>query len=186
VCATDRDVSRHEPSRERAEALLTRLRADYGAFDVVDKTWREAPADYDAFRERVDAGGGWGAGVWLTDDDGRVLLVRNEGEDGWGDPGGKVEPDESVEAAAVRETREEASVECELTGVNEVHLVEVRDETDPDRPGLVTPIVVFDGHYAGGDPRPRDGEIADVAWFASSPDAVLYDEVATRRYPASE
>lgn len=179
-------MSLHEPSRERAEALLTRLREDYGAFDVVEKTWQEKPGDYDAMRETVVAGGGAGAGVWLTDDAGRVLLVRNEGDDGWGDPGGKVEPDESVEAAAVRETREEAGVDCELDDVNEVHLVEVRDESDPDRPALVTPIVVFDGDYAGGDPRSRDGEIAEVAWFESPPDAVLYDEVATRRYPASE
>jgi ADP-ribose pyrophosphatase YjhB (NUDIX family) len=179
-------MSLHEPSRERAEALLTRLREDYDEFPVVEKTWHEASEDYDAARERVNAGAGGGAGVWLTDDDGRVLLVRNEGDDGWGDPGGKVEPGESVEAGARRETREEAGVECELAGVNEVHLVEVRDETDPERPALVTPIVVFDGEYAGGDPRPRDGEIAAVAWFESPPEDVLYDEVATRRYPASE
>lgn len=178
-------VSVYEPSREHTEALLSRLREDYGEIPVAEKTWSESPADYEAVRESVDAGAGAGAGVWLTDDDGRVLLVRNEGDEGWGDPGGKVEPGESVEAAAKRETREEAGVECELAGVNDVHLVRVRDESAPDRPAVVTPIVVFDGTYAGGDPEPRAGEIAEVGWFDAPPETVLYDEVATRRYPAS-
>jgi ADP-ribose pyrophosphatase YjhB (NUDIX family) len=174
------------PDIDRVAALLDRLRTEYGDVQVVEKTWTVAPEAYERTRERIAAGGGDGAGIWLTNDDGEVLLVRNEGDEGWGDPGGKVEPDESVEAGAKRETREEAGVEAEITGVNEVHDVAVRDESALARPALHTPIVVFDGEYVAGDPRPRDGEIAAVGWFASPPERVLYDEVATRRYPASE
>ncbi len=191
-----------DPSgRDRIDALLARLEREYGEVPIVEKTWHVEPDVYDQHRERIDAGTDGGAGIWLTNDDGEVLLVRNEGDEGWGDPGGKVEGDESFEAGAKRETREEAGVEAEITGVCEVHLIEMRDETDPDRrrttsdgaattgldrQGLVTPIVVFEGEYAGGTPRARDGEIAAVEWFDAPPETVLYEEAATRPYPASE
>lgn len=187
--------------RDRIASLLDRLGHEYGDVPVVEKTWQVSPAAYERHRDRIDAGTDGGAGLWLTDDDGRVLLVRNEGDEGWGDPGGKVEGDESFEAAAKRETREETGVEGAITGLCEVHLIEMRDETEPDpprttadeaggtglgRPGLVTPIVVFRAEYVAGDPRPREGEIAAVEWFAAPPETVLYEEVATRAYPAAE
>jgi ADP-ribose pyrophosphatase YjhB (NUDIX family) len=169
---------------DRFASLCDRLEDDYGAVPIVEKTWRVEPASYDRVRERLRADAAGGAGIWLTNDAGEVLLVRNVGEDGWGDPGGKMEPGESVEAAALRETREETGVEAEITGLNDVHRVAVDDGSDPDRPALVTAIVVFDGRYVGGDVRPRDGEIAAAEWFRSPPETVLYEEVRTRRYPA--
>jgi 8-oxo-dGTP diphosphatase len=169
---------------DRFDSLCDRLADDYGSVAVVEKTWRVDPESYDRFRERLRADAAGGAGIWLTNDAGEVLLVRNAGDDGWGDPGGKVEAGESFEAAAKRETREETGVEAELTGLNDVHRVAVRDAADPDRPAVIDPIVVFDGRYVGGEPRPRDGEIAAVEWFRSPPETVLYEEVRTREYPA--
>ncbi len=178
----------HESShgRDRIASLLDRLDREYGDVPIVEKTWRVSPAAYEHHRDRIDAGTDGGAGLWLTDDEGRVLLVRNEGDEGWADPGGKVEGEESFEAAAKRETREETGVEGAITGLCEVHLIEMRDETDPNRPRPVTPIVVFRAEYVAGDPRPREGEIAAVDWFAAPPETVLYEEVATRAYPAGE
>lgn len=169
---------------DRFASLCDRLEDDYGAVPVVEKTWDVESASYDRFRERLRADAAGGAGIWLTNDAGEVLLVRNAGDDGWGDPGGKMEAGESVEDVALRETREETGVEAEITGLNHVHRVAVRDASAPDRPALVTAIVVFDGRQVGGDPRPRDGEIAAVEWFRSPPETVLYEEVRTRRYPA--
>jgi 8-oxo-dGTP diphosphatase len=169
---------------DRFASLCDRLEADYGSVPVVEKTWRVESDSYERFRERHRAGAAGGAGIWLTNDAGEVLLVRNAGDDGWGDPGGKLEAGESVEEAAKRETREETGVAAEITGLNDVHRVAVHDAADPDRPAVIDPIVVFDGRYVGGEPRPRDGEIAAVAWFRSPPEAVLYEEVRTRRYPA--
>jgi len=169
---------------DRFESLRDRLEDDYGTVPVVEKRWHVDPASYDRVRERLRAGASGGAGIWLRNGAGEVLLVRNEGDDGWGDPGGKVEHGESFETAASRETREETGVEAEITGLNDVHRVAVRDETDPDRPAVIAPIVAFDGRHVGGDPRPRDGEIAAVEWFDSPPETVLYEEVRTRRYPA--
>ncbi|ELZ85945.1 NUDIX hydrolase [Haloferax elongans ATCC BAA-1513] len=170
---------------QAVEALRNKLRREYGAFEVVEKTWTHSPSQYETVLERAENGGLGGAGVWLTNDAGEVLLVRNEGDDGWCDPGGKVEPGESYEVAARRETREEAGVECELTGVREVHVIENRC-SEADHPSVFEAIVIFDGVYTGGDPRARPGEIAEVGWFERSPSSVLYDEVATRPYPASK
>ena len=48
-----------------------------------------------------------GAGVLLSDDAGRVLLVEPTYKDDWEIPGGGVEADESPYTAAVRELKEE-------------------------------------------------------------------------------
>ena len=173
-------------SRERVNEWLADMRERYGAFERAEKRWELAPGGYEASRDRIVDGANGGAGIWATDDDGRVLLARNEGDEGWADPGGKRERDESFEAAARREVREETGVDCEITGLREVHVLELADETDSGRPTLASLIAVFDGVRVGGTPRPREGEIAEVGWFERCPDAVLYPEVADRPIPASE
>lgn len=49
--------------------------------------------------------------------DGRFLLVEECCSQGWWLPGGRVDPGETFQEAAIRETVEEAGVEAELTGV---------------------------------------------------------------------
>ena len=51
------------------------------------------------------------AGVVITDDDGRVLLVEPTYKPHWEVPGGTVEDNESPRAAAVREIREELGLD---------------------------------------------------------------------------
>jgi hypothetical protein len=83
-----------ESTRETVDSWIAALEARYDGFDVVEKTWDHAPADYRQFLEQARDGTLGGAGVWVTDD-GAVLSVRNEGDDGWGEPGGKREDGES-------------------------------------------------------------------------------------------
>ncbi|WP_312909627.1 NUDIX hydrolase [Natronosalvus caseinilyticus] len=170
-----------ERTRSRVESSIADLRGEYGEFDTVDKTWEHALDQYRRLRGRAEEGALGGAGVWLTNVDGAVLLVRNEGDEGWGDPGGKREAEETYREAGRRELREETGVECELTGVLEVHVIEHRP-IDADYPPIYDLIVIFAGEYAGGELRARDGEIADVGWFSEPPSTVLYDEVATRAF----
>ena len=183
-----------ERSRRRVRDALDRLGSEYGDFEVVEKTWHHPPTGYRRVRERFEAGTVGGAGIWVTDDEGRVLLVRHEGESAWSDPGGKQEPGESLEAAARRETREEAGVEAAIRGIRQAHLVEIRDdegarkrESEPaDRPSIHRLIVIFDGEYLSGEPRPREGEIAEVRWRRERPDDLLYDELAEFPIPAAK
>lgn len=190
-----------ERSRRRVAAALDRLEADYGEFERVEKTWVRSADAYDRFRERFEAGTLGGAGCWTTDGDGRVLLVRNEADAGWSDPGGKQEPDETLEEAARRETREEAGVAVEIAGVRQAHRIEVRDArgdsrasleavsgatASGDRPPLHRLIVVFDADYVSGEVEPREGEIAAVRWWSERPDELLYPELAEFPIPAAE
>lgn len=66
-----------------------------------------------AFREPLPVG--QTASVLLTYGDGRVLLVRHGyGLRRWSLPGGVVEPGETPQQTAVRETREEIGVKVEI------------------------------------------------------------------------
>jgi 8-oxo-dGTP diphosphatase len=57
------------------------------------------------------------AGCVILDDYGRILLMHRSTEDlsQWELPGGKVDSDETAEAAAVREIKEELGVDVRLT-----------------------------------------------------------------------
>jgi ADP-ribose pyrophosphatase YjhB (NUDIX family) len=175
-------------SRERAVGLRERLRGTYGDFREVGIEEQRDPEAYDRLRRRATEGAIGAVGAWITDDDGRVLLVHErdrEGvEPGWTDPGGAVEPGESFEAAARREVREEAGVEVALTGVLELLWIEHRDRTAPGRAPVVAPTPIFEADHAGGEPRPQPGETDDVAWFASAPESVRYPVVRERPFPA--
>ncbi len=103
--------------------------------------------------------------------DGRVLAARRTG-DGWELPGGKVEPGETPEQAAVREIAEELGCGVAITGWLEPAAgaeVEIR-------PGLV--LRVATAVLVDGEPVPRPGEhdavrwlgrdeLDDVAWLAA-------------------
>lgn len=100
----------------------------------------------------------------------RVALVRRTYADGWVSPGGVVERDEPLPAAAVRETEEETGLTVELTGLCYTRLVEHRYA---DGGSLPVPMAVFAARATGGslDDRPArrlpDGrpELAAVDWF---------------------
>ncbi len=61
---------------------------------------------------------------------GEEFLLVEEGPDvsGWYFPAGRVEPGETIPEAAIREIREEAGVEAELTGIYRVQYTPLRDD----------------------------------------------------------
>jgi ADP-ribose pyrophosphatase YjhB (NUDIX family) len=55
--------------------------------------------------------------VVVTNDARELLLIRRSDNDNWAVPGGAVDLGESLTEAAVRETREESGIDCEITGL---------------------------------------------------------------------
>lgn len=104
--------------------------------------------------------------VLPRDEKGRVLLVLQADRGQWGTIGGAVEPDESPRQTAVREAREEAGVEVELTGILAVVGGPRYRITYPngDRTAYVS--TVYAARVTAGEPAPDHDETSDVAWVA--------------------
>ena len=97
-----------------------------------------------------------GANLLVTDDAGRILVVRpTYMGPGWMLPGGRVERGETPHAAAARETREETGLEVV---VERLLLVDAHQSRDVS--------FIFAGRAVGGDLEPQLGEIAEVGWLA--------------------
>jgi ADP-ribose pyrophosphatase YjhB (NUDIX family) len=102
--------------------------------------------------------------VAVSDDDGRLLLIRRTDNDNWALPGGAMDCGETMADAAIRETREETGIDCEITGLvgvytNPRHVIlytsngEVRQECS----------FVFKARPTGGEPTPSS-ESSEVRW----------------------
>ncbi len=101
------------------------------------------------------------------DGDGRLLLVRQADSGQWGTIGGAIELDESPADAARRESREEASIEVELTGIIDcVGGPNFRMQVaNGDQVAYVS--IVYDARVKSGVPAPDSDETLEVAWFTS-------------------
>jgi ADP-ribose pyrophosphatase YjhB (NUDIX family) len=55
--------------------------------------------------------------VVVTNDNGEILLIKRSDNDNWALPGGAIDIGESMTQAAVRETKEETGIDCEITGL---------------------------------------------------------------------
>jgi len=94
----------------------------------------------------------------LLERDGQVLLLRlNYGPRSgrWSLPGGLVENDETLEAAAIRETREESGFEVALDGLLATWM----------RPGFPILVVTYRAHITGGELRIAPDEASEAAFF---------------------
>ena len=102
-----------------------------------------------------------------ADDGVEVLLAARRtrsGELAWGLAKGGIEPDESLEGAAIREVHEETGIEAEIeTSLGESRYFYVWDGV------RVRKVVNFFLMRArGGDVDDRDDEMEDVRWFPLS------------------
>lgn len=176
----------HERSRRRVQATIDRLEADYGPFDVREDRYEVPTARYESIRDRFEAGSVGYAGVWVTNDDGEVLLIDEAGREGWSEPTGKHRPDERLEETALREVREETGVVCEITGVALAHVVEMVDAGNPDRPSIVQLVLAFAGEYLDGTPEPGEEKIRQVRWWREHPETLVYEGLRDVKISAAE
>jgi ADP-ribose pyrophosphatase YjhB (NUDIX family) len=104
--------------------------------------------------------------VVVTNSAGEVLLIRRSDNDNWAVPGGAIDLGESMAQAAVRETREETGIDCEVTGLVGIY-------TDPRHVMLYTSngearqefSIVLTARATGGQPTPSS-ETSEVRWAA--------------------
>jgi 8-oxo-dGTP diphosphatase len=102
--------------------------------------------------------------------DGKVLVAtrtKPPAEGAWSLPGGRLEPGETLEAAALRELHEEVGARARIIGFN-CHVESIGRHADGT---LAHHFVVasFVGIWTGGEPMPGP-EAGDVRWIA--PDAL--------------
>lgn len=104
--------------------------------------------------------------VVLTDDDGRVLLLKRRPDDrsfvGWGFPGGKLDQDESIPDAAIRELYEETGLVIQDCIFPRSPMITVNDKRK--RVYMISPAYA---RYDEGTVTLSD-EHVDYAWLKSS------------------
>lgn len=175
-------------SRRAIDERIAGLREKFGDFPLYDVTRVNDPEFFEEGCEFFEAGGRGGAGARVTDDDGRVLLIRHpETPDQWSLPGGGHEPGESFVETAQREVWEETGVDCDVTGVWAATRKRYVHAEEPARRGYLLS-VFFTATQSGGDaglyPERWDDdgeEVLAVDWFSEPPSnaaAVVSDPVA--------
>lgn len=106
--------------------------------------------------------------VVVVNEAGEILMIRRSDNDNWAVPGGAIDLGESVNQAAVRETREESGIECEITGIVGIY-------SDPKHVILYTSngevrqefSIVLTGRPLSGQPTPSS-ESSEVHWVPVS------------------
>jgi 8-oxo-dGTP diphosphatase len=104
-------------------------------------------------------------GVVVQDEQGRVLLMRRNGEGTWGLPGGGVEAGETWEQAARRECREETGWDIALHGLLGIYsdpATQVHHYPDGRVVHCVGAVFLGSPLSLAGTP---DGEAAELGWF---------------------
>jgi 8-oxo-dGTP pyrophosphatase MutT (NUDIX family) len=108
------------------------------------------------------------ANVIVANDRGEILMIRRTDNGNWVVPGGGMDLGESIIDAAIRETREETGIRCEITGLvgiytNPRHVIrytsndEVRQECS----------IVFTARPLGGQLRPSN-ESSMPQWMSAA------------------
>ncbi len=101
------------------------------------------------------------ADIFIFDDDLNFILIKRKNDpfkDCWAIPGGFVEYGESVETAAIREAKEETSIDVEL-----IDLVNVYSKPDRDPRGhTITVAYTARGNF---DEKKADSDASDISIF---------------------
>ncbi|EHQ8971370.1 NUDIX domain-containing protein [Escherichia coli] len=112
------------------------------------------------------------AAAIITDEKGRLLLVRKRGTVYFMQPGGKIEPVEDAQSALIRELREELNLDLlpeELTPIGEF------TEIAANEPGHMLHACMFSTEKCINEVQPA-AEIEEILWL--SPSDVSFKQLA--------
>ena len=161
-------------TREAVRTELERLVDHYGEVEVDRQTVTNEPALFEQGRQLAEDGWLGDAGVWVTDGEGRVLLIRHEGApDTWGTPGGGHDPatDDGLDATALRALTGQTGVEADLDSLDYVRWQTVVNDADAeDRLHMLS--VEFEGTAVSTEITDSEDEhgILAAAWFQNLPE----------------
>ena len=96
--------------------------------------------------------------------DGKILLIKRAHEPSqgmWAVPGGSVQPGETLQAAAERETREETGLI--IKAKEPIHVFDLIEREDADRLRFHYIIIDLAADYIGGRPRAGDDAL-EARW----------------------
>ena len=112
-----------------------------------------------------------GSVVILRDKDGRILLQKRTHPKGrWGLPGGLMELGESCEETAVREVREETSLETDIDSLKLFGVYSGKDYFCTGETGdeWYVVVIAYTCNKFSGEPKISDGESEELRWFKPS------------------
>lgn len=122
-----------------------------------------------------------GAGVFLFDENNRLLIVKPNYKEGWSIPGGAVDANESPKEAAIRETKEEVGLE-----VNNLSLICVHYKRSEDARKESIRFIFYGGILSGDEIRKivlEKDELDDFRFFEASGSSSLLGKNLQRRLP---
>lgn len=179
-------------NRGTVERRRERLLGEYDDVHVQEIAHEMDAEEYRDFREKAREGYTGGGYAWVVrepgqaaaltesmpdelDEDRRVLMILGRGGNRWGLAGGGREDGETYEEAAVREVREETSVECAVT---DLFLLRDLTLTASDRNGAVHTLwAFFDAAYVDDHVAIQPGELNGAAWFGDPPERMHPENV---------
>ena len=102
--------------------------------------------------------------VVVVNDAGDILMIQRSDNENWAVPGGAIDLGESMTQAAIRETKEESGIDCEITGLIGIY-------TDPKHVLLYTSngevrqefSILLTANVSGGQLTESD-ESSEVNW----------------------
>lgn len=118
--------------------------------------------------------------VALFDDKGRLLLGHRSDADRWAMIGGAIDPGETPVEAAVREAREETSLEIEITELRGVFGGRDFQATFENGDRIEATVVLFEGRIVRGAMRPDGEEIRELLFSSGEEVASLPMRSSTR------
>ena len=132
--------------------------------------------------EAVEAS--WVVLAFTFDGAGRLLLIRQPWADGWIAPGGARKPGETLEAAVVRELREETGVEVSPVEPRAVDEFTFENERTGETAGwnMVLFEATTDAPEVDRDPAVDDEEVTEIRWFEGLPDDLYNPELVEPAY----
>jgi 8-oxo-dGTP diphosphatase len=155
-------------AERRAEQIYYDLTSNFESFIEYSQTRRVSRPRFRTLAQRIDdTGTPFGAHTIPYRPTGEILLVRHDGVDKWVLPGGEVERDESLDAAAQRELDEEAGIEASYGGLGLLGTIRIQSGRH-DTWGLI-PVYEAEAITTVPTITDPDDEISAASWFDDLP-----------------